>query len=329
MIIPASSILRAGVEDALAHTWQVGYPIYYERQKLFFHYLPWTNKRFAPYVFLDRVPMPKPWPYGKPRTRQTMRDREITIGLFPYDLTILWSGWDREDSQVGKDYIRTHVGLGLDRFWQIPDILYTEYLTGVPSYNKSLALAYDGVPLFSAVDGNGADRFGVVGGNILIGTGVSNVAKLKTDIVSVRQRFLNMKEPETGQPLFSADDIAYGKFIFEIPANLDGLFQAISEQDLIYADPTINTAQSNFLKSRVKYFVNQRLTDASTWYVSVVHSVWKPFAFRSPQKDQIRTIYSEMQNSDEAREYNREGSFQDARMGLGPWAAFCMQKVAS
>jgi len=327
-VINQTQSLQAGIQSALNDTWRQNWPVYKEQQSSLLHFLPWSSIRKADYGWKERVPFPVLWRYGTGRTRQIFRDRKITISIYPYDLTQIWSGWDADDDQLdGPGGIRKHVSMGVKRFLQLPDVLYTEYFTGVASLNPALALSYDGVNLFSTVDGDGAARFGVTGGNIVTGSGVTTHAKVKDDIVAARRRFLAFQEPVTGQPLFDPADVAYQSMLYVIPKELDGIFQGISEQELIYTDPTINTAQSNFLKGKIKYVVNQRLTDVNDWYCVLLHPYWKAFAYRGPQK--VRHIYAEINNSDEARETNNNLSYSDVRLGLGPWAPFTVIRVSN
>lgn len=322
-IINNANSIRPGIQAALSKTWEQEFPAYKEQKAWLLHYLPWVNIRHAEYGFKERVSMVKPWFYGTGRKYQVFRDRKITISLFPYDLTQMWSGWDAEDDQLGD--LPAHVATAMNRFVQLPDTLYSEYLTGVPSMNPALNLCYDGVALVSTVDGDGAARFGVMGGNIVMGSGVATHAQILTDIKSVRRRFLSMQEPVTGMPLHPPEAVSYDRIRFIIPTALDGIFKALADQDLIYSDPGINTAQSNFLKSKVKFGINQYLTDASDYYAVIEHGYWKPFAYRGPET--IDQIQGDVSNSDHAREFNEITSYSHCRVGMGPWAPFTIVKI--
>ena len=318
--------LRAGIQKDLAETWRQQWPVYEALQKAFLHYLPWINIRNAEYGFKERIPMPKPWPYGKGRSYQMFKDRKLTIGLFPYELTVPYSERDSSDDQLGD--MKTHLGQIVGRFLQLPDIMITEYMTGTASYNyNGLVLAYDGVNLYSTTDGDGAARFGVTGGNIRPGSGVSTNAQVIDDIIGVRRQFLEMLEPVTNQPLHDPNKVTYNNMIFIVPTELDGIFRAIQKQQTIYSDASINTAQSNQFVGEIVYHVNQRLTDANDWFVVLQHDYWKPFAYRAPQN--VRQILAEMNNSDHAREFAEETMYADLRLGIGPWAPFTTIKVSN
>lgn len=325
-IIGNTQSLRAGIQKALMETWRQEYPKYEQMQKAFLHYLPYTTIRNASYAFKERVPFPKPWPYGKGRKHQGFQDRSIDVNLFPYELTIGWDERDAADDQM-KD-LKTHVAQATERFLQLPDVLIGEYMSGVAVYNyQGLNLAYDGVGLYNTLDGNGAARFGVTGGNIITGQGTSTTAKVLSDILAVRRRFLQFTEPITGQPLHNPDRITYNQMHFVIPPQLDGIFNQLNDLERIYTDTAINTAQSNLVKSKIKYTVNQRLVDSNDWFVVVETPYWKPFAYRAPQT--VRQIFATMENSDLTRETAEEMVFCDLRLGITPWCPFTTIKVSN
>lgn len=325
-MIDNTSSLLAGIQSALMETWRQEYPVYKKMQEAFLHYLPYTNIRKAPYAFKERIPFPKPWPYRKGRTYQGLKDRKIEIGLIPYELSIGWDERDASDDQLGD--LKTHVSQATKRFLQLPDVLVGEYMIGTSVYNyDGLALCYDGADLYATTDGDGVARFGVTGGNIITGSGTSTTAAVMADIIDVRERFLKMQEPVTGQPLHDPDNIVYKRMRFVIPPALDGVFMRIKKQATIYTDPSINTAESNLLVGEIEYSVNQRLTDVNDWFVVIEHAYWKPFAYRAPNN--LRQIFANMQNSDKSRETAEEFVFCDLRLGLGPWCPFTTIKVSN
>ncbi len=317
---------KAGAQNALMETWRQQFPIYEKMQKAYLHYVPYTNIRSADYVFKQRTPFPKPFPYGNGRVHQGLVDKKITLNRFPYELTLDWDERDSADDQLGD--MATHVSAGVKRFLQLPDVLIGEYMTGVPVMNyNGLALSYDGVSIYSTVDGSASDRFGVSGGNIITGSGTSTTAKVLSDILACRRRLLQFTEPVTGQPLHNGPDITYSNMLFIIPSELDSTFQQIAEKAMIYDEAAITTAQSNMVVGKIKYQVNQRLTDTNDWFVVVDHPFWKPFAYCAPKK--VRQIMATVANSDRARETLQESMYCDLRLALSPWLPFMTLKVSN
>lgn len=325
--IIATNSLQAGIQSAISDFFRQEFPVYKEQQETLLHFLPFSSIRRADYGFKDRVPLPKPWPYGKPRTYQGWQDRKVTIGVYPFDLTQLWSGFDEDDDQLdGPSGIQKHVSSAMERYMQLADILYSEYLTNAAVYNYwGLQNAYDGVGLFSAVDGAGDDRYGVVGGNIYTGSTVGSTAHIISDIQGVKRRFLEFTEPVTGAPLIDPGKVDYNDMLFIIPTELEGKFNMIADQKTIYSEQAINTAQDNVLVGKVHYKVNQYLTDADNWFVLLKHKFWKPFLYRAPQD--VKQFYADMSNSDMARERNNRASYSHIRCGLGVFAPFTIVKV--
>ena len=314
--------LKAGVLEHLKETWRQSMPTFEKQQKLLLKQLPYTSIRNASYPFKESVPFVKLYPYGKPRTYQTFQDRVLQMNIVPYDLTIKWSRWDSEDDQLGD--LKQHVQMAVERYGQLPDVLISEYFNGVADLNPDLLNAFDGANLFSAVDGDGQNRLGVLGGNIITGSGLT-VAGVIHDINVAQRRFLDMVDPTAGKPIFSPDEVAYTKLHVIGPNEANEVFQKAANAEYIRSDAGVTVAESNWMKSSFTYHINPYLTDAQDYYVAVEHPYWKPFAYRAP-KD-VESIIADMNNSDRAREYMEEMLYTQVRTRLGIWMPATIIKV--
>jgi len=315
--------LRAGVQKALADTWRQEYPKWEGVVKNLCFMLPPTTLRKAPYVFKESTPVPKPWPYGMPRTRQTIRDRLVESSLFPFELTVPYSLWDAKDDQLGD--LKSHLSSSIQRFGLLAPKMIAEYLNGTASLNPSLVNAYDGVSLFSATDGSGAARFTRTGGNIVTSSGLTTAA-IFHDLCVVQRAFMAFKDT-AGEYIFDEKNVEYTKFTVYCRPELNEVFQTIAKSEFIKKDATsIGGPESNYLKGTFKYELFSYLDSSSyDWYVQAEHPYWKAFAYRAP--GDVHSLWEELANSDRARETNEEAFMADVRIGMIPWMPACFVKV--
>lgn len=314
--------LRAGVLKDLMETWKNKAPVFEKQQKLLVKFLPYKALRKASFVWKESLPFPKPWPYGKGRTYQTLKDRLIQVSYTPYELSIPYNYYDLEDDQLGDQ--KTHIEKAVERFLMLPDKFIAEYLNSSASLLPAINNAYDGVALFSTTDGDGSDRFSASGGNIVTGSGGGTAAAVLHDVLAAQRRFLTFKDT-AGQPIFSEENVTLDRLSVIVPNALNEVLQKATKSEYIHMDTGSITAESNFAKGTFKYHLNPYLTDSVDYYVAVEDPYWKAFVYRSPKA--LRQIFSEFSNSDRAREYNEEALMADLRVGIGPWIPFVFIKI--
>jgi hypothetical protein len=311
-LVNVQQSLKAGVLRDLMDFWKQSIPTFRKQQELLMRTLPFTTIRNASYPFKESLPFPRLWNYGTPRNHRTFQDRVIQLNIVPYELTIDWSVWDERDDQV-RD-LRQHVQMAVNRYGQLPDVLISEYFNNVAVLNPDLALAYDGVGLFSTVDGDGNARFGATGGNIITGSGLT-VAGVIHDIAVAQRRLLDFVDPTAKKPILSPDEVKFTDLHIIGPNEANEVFQKASNSEYIKIDNTNNTSESNYIKGTFQYHLNPYLTDTSDWYVVLKHPYWKPFIYREPQN--IESIVADMNNSDRAREFKEAMFYTDIRSRLG------------
>lgn len=314
--------LIAGVQDDLAATWQKVLPTFEKQQEPLLRKVKYTKIRNPQYVWKESLPFPALWPYGAGRKYKTLKDRSITLSKTNFELTIPWSKFDEDDDQIGD--MKPHIMSCVKRYAALPMVLATEYFNGVAVENPALTLAYDGAGLFSDVDGNGADRMGVSGGNILTGSGAT-VAGVIHDAARVQQRLLSMKDPTAGKPIFDESTASYNNMVAIIPPALNEVFQKATGAELIRISNDNNVSESNFLKGTFSYMQNPYLTDTSDWYMVLNNDFWKPFVFIAPED--IQTVLADVNNSDRAREFNENIIYTHIRTSLGLFFPGCIIKI--
>lgn len=315
--------MRAGVLSNLADTFRQKQPKFEEAVKPLVKELPSENLREASYAFKFDLPRPKFWPYGKGRTYQTFKDAKIPVPLLNYELTVPWNDFDAKDDQMGD--MMTHINSAVDNYGQLPVILFSEYFNGVAVDLPYLSLAYDGVSLFSAVDGDGNARFGVTGGNLMTSSGI-NAAGVIHDFCLAQQRFVSFLSPTARLPMFDATMASFSNMIAIIPPTLNEIFKKVSESSDIRIDSSNIVSESNFLKSSFRYVMNPSLTDTSNWYIVLNHEYLKPFVYRAPKK--IESIIADASNSDHAREFNEYALYSHVRLGCAIYFPMTIIKIA-
>lgn len=314
--------LQAGILADLKESWRQSIPVFRKQQEKLFKFLPQTNIRTATWVWKESLPFPAYWPYGKGRTKQNFKDRFIQLGKYNYELSIPWSRFDEEDDQLGD--LRTHVQSAVKRYGMLPDVLASEYFNGAASLNPSILNAYDGVSLFSTVDGDGAARLGVTGGNIVTGSGLTLQGTVHDFFVAM-QRFLDMTDPTTGKPIFSPDDVQLKNMFCLVPNEALEVFKKAAESEYFRVEAANITSEYNIVKGTFEWEPNPYLTDPSDWYIILTHPYYKPFLYREPGN--VETIIADMNNSDSARETGEYAIFTHVRTAIGPWFPYVILKI--
>jgi len=304
-----------GIYADLSEFWSRDFPIFRAENELLCHFLPKRSVRRAQYAWKESVPFPERWDMRRGRTHKTYIDRSITIEVFPYETAIDHNYYDIQDDQLGDS--RQHTEMVVKRFLMILQKLVYEYFNGSASLNPALNNAWDGAAMHYATDGGGSARSGVTGGNIISSSGLGFDGCIN-DLYQVQQRFLDMTDT-AGEQLYSPDEVTFDKFHVFHPTSLNDVFDQINQAEILRSDKMSNTGTSNVFKGRLGGTHNiSYLTDNSDWYVQLAHTYWKPFAAR--QEEDLRSIWSNYENSDRAKEFNIETFFADERIGIGLWA---------
>lgn len=315
MPVDLTSSLRAGIHAEIKDTWRREFPVFEKQQALMIRRLPATKVRKAEYAFKETVPFPKMWDYTQGRVYQSFRDRFITLMKYPYEMTIAWQIYDEIDDLL-NDLKEAIVGPAIKRYLQLPDILASEYLNGVVVMQQSLLNCYDGVALYSALDGDGNERLRAPGGNIINGSG-PGISGVLHDFAIAQQRFLSFRDPTAGKPIFSPDDVTFDKMIAVGPLAMNETFFKASEAQLLRTDATSIGPESNIFQGKFNFHLNPYLTDALNWSIFLKHDYLKAFVYRG--EETVQSIIADKSNSDRAREYNESAIHTDMRCRLGTW----------
>lgn len=314
--------MLAGIKANLKEMWRQTVPTWETEQETLFKRLPADNLRMATYVFKEALPFPKLWMYETGRQYDSFMDRKIDVSIFPYQLTVTWNGFAADDDQIGD--FQEHAKSAIDRYKALPYTLAMEYFNGTALQLPWLALTYDGASLFSSTDGDGNDRLGVSGGNILTGSGVSPEGVMN-DLAAAQRRFMAFLDPTARMPIFDGKAADYSKMIAIVPTAMNAIMKKVSEAEYIKSNLANIVSETNFFKGQIEYQVNQLLTDSSDWYIVLRHPYYKPLVSRDMSK--LESIDQTPQNSDRGRETNEYGVYTHTRLGMAPFFPGCILKV--
>jgi len=278
-------------------------------------------------AYFESAPIPRLWRKGEEVAGQGFRDVGWTIYVDEWEQKVTWRWTDAQDDQTSTLVDRAQdAGKG---WWQRTESIIVQMLTASTDINglSSVPNAADGVAAFSATDGASADRYGVVGGNILTGQSFSSGIGLRAAFMAARVRFMKMQDT-VGQPLFSNV-----KEFFILGSADDALaFNECFDQKTVaqsVAGATSNAGVSNVLLD-AGYTVNYMLTPRiSSGTMFIVHkgAKTKPIVLvnrSAPQEIPIR-----MENSDEARKTGIEGTQFISRTGFGFGVCYGIMKVTT
>lgn len=314
--------LLAGIKADLKETWRQVVPTWEKEQATLFKRLPASNLRNASYVFKESLPFPSLWPYGMGRKEQSFMDRKIDVGYWPYELSITWNGFNAQDDQLGD--FKSHTSSCINRYKALPYTLAMEYFNGTAVELPYLGLTFDGASLFSSTDGDGNNRLGVSGGNLLTGSGCTPEGVMN-DLAAVQRQFMSFVDPTAGKPIYDGATADYLKMIVIVPKEMNYILQKLSEAEYIKVDPSNNTSESNYFKGKIQFQINQLLTDTSDWYVVLEHEFYKPFVVRDMAE--LESFDQNPQNSDKARQTNEYGIYTHTRFGMAPFFPGSIIKV--
>jgi len=286
-----------------------------------------STARQTPYAYYETAPYPRLNPRGDKVSFKAFASKAFTITNYNYELAIGWHEDDRADDQVQGLYDRASAG---GRNW---GTLKERFLVAMETSTPGDLLpatpnAPDGATLFSATNGAGGDRFGLSGGNIESGGGVTTGALIRADFWQARGRFAQFQDTE-GQPLWDGSFLDAG-FVIRYSAALEEVFREAFLQGRTLAGAvtsTSNAAVTNtVLESGIPIWLwpTQRLS-GNDWYVYAVGSQHKA-VFEQTRQDLTESIATR-DNSDHARQTGEESIQWKSRHGVGAYLPYQVVKV--
>lgn len=265
-----------------------------------------SDKLTEIYGYYESAPYPKRWIRGENISSKNFRSRQFTVTNYDWARAVEWHVNDRNDDQTKSLYDQAK-DCGAN--WAtLDERIFFQMLTSGTDLEllPTIPNAPDGAALFAA------NRFGLVAGNIVTGSGVATVADITTDLYAAVAAFLQFQDTEA-QPLWPQDIVDKGLTIMFNAANVE-IFQRSFLGSIVQAT---NAGISNIILNaglKVSLWPTQRITD-NDWFVFLDGTEKKPIfsQARQPIAEHVAT----METSDSARATKIESIQWDSRSGYG------------
>lgn len=160
-----------------------------------------SDKRSEIYAYYKAAPYPERWPRGTAIPRSAFEAVQFSTANLKWGKRVDWEREDEEDDQLGGLFPRVRqVG---EKFGTLDERVIHQIILGQtnPKLLPAIPNAPDGAAIYSATDGDGADRFGISGGNIITGLGVAQPHLVKTSIYRALMRAAAFLDTE-GEPMW-------------------------------------------------------------------------------------------------------------------------------
>ena len=242
--------------------------------------------------------------------------RNYEVENYRWTAEVDWLRVHRELSNL-KDIERRARGAG-DNFGTLEERLFYQVLTAGADRQllEAIPLAPDGAALHAAL-AEGADRFGVSGGNVVSGQTITTGAGFRSAIVNVQNRFLDFQDTE-GEPAMDESVLERGLTVIYPNVRreqaMEAFIQALTSQEV----STSNAGVSNFVLDagmKITLVPTQRLTVATTAFVFIDDFDIKPI-FSQIAKP-LWEMYYDQSNSVEHGRTGHESVVYEEWLGIG------------
>jgi hypothetical protein len=285
-----------------------------------------SDKYQEKFVYWTSTPYMRRWRRGESMTHGVFKSVQWTVTNLEWALAVPWHFADEQDDQTSS--LVSHVRRGAATAALLDErVFYQTLSAGVDAALLStVPSAPDGVALCYPTDGDGADRFGYSGGNLISGAGVTTYANLQTDYYKALVAFNSFQDTE-GQPLLDPSIVDGGVTIFAGEANRAIWEQFVNQRIQPFANSTSNAGVSNVLQDaskKIKVVLTQRISD-NDWWIFLDNAPVKPIfsMLRQPQRE----VMQDFENSDATRDQGEKSMRWWLRKGYGVALPYGVIKV--
>ena len=319
----AGAALARGIRNEFANTWQRRYQGLQERLSRSMELAIKSDKIEELWGYFETAPYPQRRPFGEEVPSKPFRARNFTTENFSWDMSVTWRKSDRLFDQLKS--LDRQARQGGENFATLPERVFFQMLLATidPLLLPSIPNAPDGVPIYSALDGDGANRFGVAGGNRETGVDFTTGEGVRTGIINGFERIGQFLDPE-GQPAFDPGIIDEGMTIYYPISRSkefrEAVMQGVTQQKITGtagADVSVSAAVSNVIGDSgmmIRLVGTSRITvDQAFMFLDGFEP--KPI-FEHVALPLEETVQVE-ENSDIARKTKQEGVFWNSFRGYG------------
>lgn len=303
--VVASEVLVAGLRTEFADTYLKQKRESDSRLGLIMDLNITSDKRQEIYGYMKEAPHAAYWKRGTSIPEQGMPSVQFRLANLNWGRRVKWAKDDRDDDMTGT-LVDAARASGRS-FSALPERWFFDLYNGSTLILPSIPLAPDGVAFFSAVDGRGQPRFGITGGNVVVGTGVADPMAIIADYYTAIERYKTMKD-DFGQPLHDDQAVDSGMVVVFGAHNTKAFEQAFEQKrigELIAGTNGVATP-TNILHDAsrtTRLWGSQRITD-DTWGVFMLNPPKKSCFVQS--RSGLEEKFATMDNSDSARDRDEE-----------------------
>tara|TARA_R110000782_G_scaffold253743_1_gene341945 strand:- start:26076 stop:27071 length:996 start_codon:yes stop_codon:yes gene_type:complete len=177
-----------------------------------------ADNREHTFGYIEAAPHFEQWIRGQSIPADAMNSVSFTVPVYTWGRRVKWHNEDREDDRTQSLFdIARSAG---ESAGLLPERFFFDLLQNATGTLPAVPLAPDGAAFFSETNGNGDDRFGVSGGNLLGGNGVGSVSQIRTDFYNGIEQWKALQDGK-GQPLLSPEVIDSGVVIVHGSGNTE------------------------------------------------------------------------------------------------------------
>ena len=185
-----------------------------------------ATNRDHDFAYFEAAPHMEYWRRGDSVPTKAMGSKTFNVPIYEWARRIPWSKFDRKDDQTQS--LMEVARMAGESASLLPERFLFDLIIGTASTLPAVPTAPDGAVMYSATAG-GADRFGVSGGNLLTGSGITNIASVQNDYYEAIEQFKQFQDGQ-GQPLLSDETIDAGVCILHAAEDTEVMEQTFLQQ---------------------------------------------------------------------------------------------------
>jgi hypothetical protein len=291
-----------------------------------------STGRSERYAYPEAPPGVPRWDYGNDMPRGTFRYRQWTVQNLRWAKAIDYEADDAADDQL--DVLTTQATEMASRLGLLPMRVAMQIVQGGaadPELLNGLPLAPDGVSMYSALDGDGNNRYGRSangGGNIVTKTGMASEAQIEKDAFAVLHAAKSVTDT-AGRRRWPASLVDKGLVVLGSSVDGEVLTKTFNRGPMTQAGIAgagvaagVNTVMGGVVK---KLILTAELPTGS-WYPFLAGAPYMPL-FRQV-REEANVYYGDKSNSDRARDQDTNSFYVKGRYGFGVFVCDGAFKVA-
>lgn len=331
--VAASNVLTAGVRPEFINAYERKTQNVRARLSGAMDFAVPSDKAQEIYAYFESPPHARIWPRGQERSRGAFKDVQFTVVNRDWTVGVAYHENDEQDDQTSS-LLKQARSAG-DNAVLIDERVFFQIVTATADADllPAVPTAPDGVALASATDGDGNDRYGVSGGNIVTGTGIATAAAIRSDFMNATELFLRFLDTQ-GQPLFDESLDAAGYVLFYNIQNRQIVNEAFVQARTVQvienqagSENVAAAAVTNIILDsgmKVRLVGTPRITD-NDMHVFAEGAPYRPVFQQS--RSGMREVVGDMSNSDRARDTKLITMDWDWRAGYGVGPAYGYVKI--